>query len=63
MMLSAPAINASSTKLASGFSTAHNQTTLVSDKNKTTMKMIPLINPERFCAVVGAGAALRMSIG
>lgn len=54
MMLSALAINATSAKLASGFSDAHNHTTLVSDKNKTTMKMIPLINPERFCAVFGA---------
>lgn len=51
MMLSAPAVNATSAKLASGFSAAHNHTTLVSDKHKTTMKMIPLINPERFCAV------------
>ena len=57
-MLSAPAINATSEKLASGFSAAHNHTTLVSDKNKTTMKMIPLNNPERFCAVFGAGCSV-----
>lgn len=63
MMLSAPAINATSAKLASGFSAAHNHTTLVSDKNKTTMKMIPIINPERLCAVVGAGAALGCLLG